>query len=131
MFKSVFLLKRKPGTTMEEFKAYYETSHRKLGEKVLPTAERYFRRYLTPFSPDPGALADEQEFDVITEVWFKDRATFEAAIARLGEPSTAQEIMEDESRFMDRSRIRLFTIEECESVIDGDAESVARSAHSA
>ena len=123
MFKSVFLLKRKPGTTMEEFKAYYETSHRKLGEKVLPTAERYFRRYLTPFSPDPGALAEEQEFDVITEVWFKDRATFEAAFARLGEPSTAQEIMEDESRFMDRGKIRLFTVEECESVIEGGHDS--------
>ena len=39
--------------------------------------------------------------------------------------------MEDEARFMDRGRIRLFTVEECESVIDGGAESVARSAHSA
>ena len=131
MFKSVFLLKRKPGTTMEEFKAYYETTHRLLGERVLPTAQRYVRRYLTPFSPDPGALAEEPEFDVITEVWFEDRAAFDAAVASLGEPATAQEIMEDEARFMDRSRIRLFTIEECESVIDGDAESVARSAHSA
>lgn len=115
MFKAVFLLKRKPGTTMEEFRAYYETSHRLLGERVLPTAERYFRRYLTPFSPDPGAPAQEQEFDVITEIWFKDRATFDAAMASLGDPSTAQEIMEDEARFMDRSRIRLFTVEECES----------------
>jgi hypothetical protein len=127
MFKSVFLLKRKPGTTMEEFKAYYETSHRMLGERVLPTAERYVRRYLTPYSPDPGALADEQEFDVITEIWFKDRATFETAIAGLGEPATAQEIMEDEQRFMDRSRIRFFTVEECESVLQGNQES----AHSA
>ena len=38
-----------------------------------------------------------------------------ARIASLGEPATAQEIMEDEARFMDRSRIRLFTVEECES----------------
>jgi uncharacterized protein (TIGR02118 family) len=115
MFKAVFLLKRKPGTTMEEFREYYETSHRKLGERVLPTAQRYVRRYLTPFSPDPGAPPQEPEFDVITEIWFEDRAAFETAIASLGEPSTAREIMEDEARFMDRSRIRLFTVEECES----------------
>jgi len=115
MFKAVFLLKRKPGTTMEEFRTYYETSHRKLGERVLPTAERYFRRYLTPFSADNSPAADEQEFDVITEVWFKDKATFEAAIASLGKPGTSEEIVEDELRFMDRSKIRLFTVDECES----------------
>ena len=36
MFKTVCLLKRKDGMSLEEFRDYYENHHRKIGEKVLP-----------------------------------------------------------------------------------------------
>lgn len=114
-FKAVFLLKRRPGMSFDDFVAYYESTHARLGERVLPTAQRYVRRYLTPFPPSSGEPA-EQEFDVITEIWFEDRAAFEAAVARLQDPATAAEIAADEERLFDRSSIRLFTVEERESV---------------
>ena len=115
MFKAVFLLKKRPGMSVDDFKAYYEDTHAKLGERVLPTAERYVRRYLTPFPPVTPGQASEQDVDVITEIWFKDRATFEGAVAKLQEPEIAAEITADEERLLDRSRIRLFTVEERES----------------
>lgn len=115
MFKAIFLLKRKPGMTFEDFKSYYETTHARLGERVLPSAERYFRRYLMPFPEPEGGVRPETAYDVITEIWFKDRATFEAAVAALGEPEIQREIVEDEERLMDRSKIHLFTVEEWES----------------
>ena len=53
MFKTITLLKRRPGTTMAEFIDYYETHHRVIGEKYLRGhATRYVRRFLHPF-PNP------------------------------------------------------------------------------
>ncbi len=115
MFKTVVLLKRKPGMTFEDFVTYYESTHAKLGERVLPTAERYVRRYLTPYSRLQSEQAQEPDYDVITEVWYKDRATFEAAMSSLSDPIIATEIAEDEERLFDRSKIRFFTVEERES----------------
>ncbi len=115
MFKVVFLLKKKAGMSPEAFRAYYEGTHAKLGERVVPTAERYFRRFLTPFPPPaPGQMVDS-DVDVITELWFKDRAAFDAAMQELQEPAIAAEIAADEENLFDRSKIRAFTVEEYES----------------
>ncbi|MDO8862281.1 EthD domain-containing protein [Haliea sp. E1-2-M8] len=118
MFKAIFLLKRKPGTSFEEFKEYYESTHRKLGERALPTAKKYIRRFLTPYPEQETVERPETEFDVITEIWFEDKDAFESAVTALAAPNLQAEIVEDESRFMDRSKISLFTVEEFESTID-------------
>ena len=115
MLKAVFLLKRKPGMTFEEFKSYYETTHALLGERVLPTAVRYIRRYLVPYPDSEDGSRVDTDYDVITEIWFKNRADFDAAITMLAEPNIQKEIAEDEERLMDRSKIQLFTVEEYES----------------
>ncbi len=115
MFKVVFLLKKKAGMTTEAFKAYYEGTHARLGKRVLPTAERYFRRFLTPFPPPGPGEAVDSDVDVITEIWFKDRATFEAAMQELQQPTIAAEIAADEEHLFDRSKIRAFTVDEHES----------------
>ena len=53
MFKMIGLLKRRPGMSSGEFRAYYESTHRRIGEKYLRKyACNYMRRYLTPF-PNP------------------------------------------------------------------------------
>ena len=115
MIKTVFLLKKRPGMSTEEFRAYYENTHARIGERVLPTAERYFRRFLNPFPPPAPGQAVENDVDVITEIWFKDRATFDAAMAHLQEPAIAALIAADEENLFDRSKIRAFTVEERES----------------
>ena len=57
MIKQIGLLKRKPGMTPEAFRAYYETSHRVIGEKYLTGyAQKYMRRFLDPLTT--GADAD-------------------------------------------------------------------------
>jgi uncharacterized protein (TIGR02118 family) len=124
MFKMVCLLKRRPGMSLEEFKSYYESTHRKIGEKYLPTCARYVRRYLTPFGANPvTGEAARPEYDVLTEIWFESREAFDAAMASLADPEVAREIAEDEERLFDRSKICLCTIEEHESFDMGDSTS--------
>jgi uncharacterized protein (TIGR02118 family) len=118
MYKTIVLIKRKPGMTFADFMTYYEGTHAKLGERVLPTADRYFRRYLTPYTGLERGPEQEPDYDVITEIWFKDRATFETAMSQLRESDIAKEIEEDEKQLFDRSRIHFFTVEECESWVD-------------
>ncbi len=115
MFKVVMLMKRRPGMTPEAFKDYYETTHARIGERVLPTAERYFRRFLTPISPPAVGPVVEPVADVITEIWFKDRATYETTMAKLGDPAINAEIVADEEKLFDRTSIRMYAVDERES----------------
>lgn len=120
MFKVVCLLKRRPGMAFEDFKSYYESRHRRLGEKWVPTLKRYVRRYLTPVGRNPITGEEPRaEYDVLTEMWFETREAFEKAMAVLGSPEASTEIAEDEELLFDRSTICLCTIEEHESSLGG------------
>jgi hypothetical protein len=116
MFKTITLLKRRPDLTMAEFIARYETGHSKLGERLLRgSATRYVRRYLHPV-PDPETgEAAEGEHDVVMEIWFADRAGWEATMASLAAPDVMAEIVADEETLFDRARNRFFLVEEHES----------------
>jgi hypothetical protein len=116
MFKAVCLLKRRASMSFEEFQSYYENHHRKLGEKWVPTQVKYVRRYLHPVGRNPiTGEAPATEYDVLTEMWFENRAAFEAAMEALGAPDASAEIAADEEQLFDRSKICLCEIEECES----------------
>ncbi|MFV8816131.1 EthD domain-containing protein [Haliea sp. E17] len=121
MLKLVSLMKRKPGLSMAEFIDAYESlrdGHRLLGERYLrPHAVRYVRRFLTPVATAAHA-AVENDYDVLMEIWFPDRYTFDAVMARLAQPDIAAEIAEDEARLFDRDSIRSFFVEEYESNMD-------------
>ena len=61
-----------------EFRDYYESHHRFLGEKYLsPHALKYIRRY--PILVGDGA--ETPGFDVMMEVWFDNYYSMEAAMA--------------------------------------------------
>jgi len=112
MIKIVTLLKRKAGLSKGDFVAYYESHHRGIGEKVLSGfAVRYFRRYLHP----ADGVDQDCDFDVVMEIWFPDQARREAWIATLSDPALMAEIVADEEKLFDRSRIRTFTYDESES----------------
>jgi len=115
MFKTVCLLKRRPGMSFEDFKDYYETHHRKIGEKVLPHGVRYMRRYMEAVPNPVTGESAELEYDVLTEMWFDDQDAYDVAMAALSEPAIAAEIIEDEEKLFDRSKIRFCTIEEHET----------------
>jgi len=113
MYKLIGLLKRRPGMSREDFIRYYETNHRRIGEKYLSGyAVRYMRRFLDPLPNPLDGSRSEPEFDVIMEIWFPDQATCEAALGRMTDPAITAEIAEDEEQLFDRARNRFFTVEE-------------------
>jgi hypothetical protein len=107
LFKYVALVKRKPGTTKQQFRDYYESTHSKLGEKYFPPyCVKYQRRYLEPMpSPLKPNQAAGPDYDCIAEFWFPDEAqyrAFEASIANAS-PEERAHIVADEEAFVDRA----------------------------
>jgi hypothetical protein len=120
MIKMVTLLKRKPGMSMDEFINYYETKHSKIGEKYLSShAVRYFRRYLRPLPESIIPTPMEQYYDVVMEIWFPDISALSATFEVLMKPEVQKEIIEDERKLFDRSKIHVYLVEEHESKLTG------------
>ena len=117
MIKVVTLLTRKPGMSREAFIEYYETHHRKIGEKYLSGfAARYQRRYLQSagFKEQDGGAPP---FDVLTEIWYPDQEALNGALAVLSTDEAQAEIAADEERLFDRDLIRSYMVEEYESAM--------------
>ena len=105
MIKQIGLLTRRQGMSTAQFREYYETRHRLIGEKYLSGhACHYVRR----FPVDPDAV----DFDVILEVWYPNMAAYNAAREVLDQPEVQAEIIADEARLFDRSKHRFFQVEE-------------------
>ncbi|MFC0202957.1 EthD domain-containing protein [Novosphingobium soli] len=103
----VTLLTRRPGMSREAFRAYYETHHRVIGERVLAGyATRYVRRFLDPLDGTEAPF----DCDVVMEIDFPDEATRDTCFAALAEPAVAAMIAEDEERLFDRGRTRTFSV---------------------
>lgn len=97
--KILIFMKRKSGTTVEQFRDHYESRHVPLCMKYFgPATKRYFRRYVDAL---PGI---EPPYDVVTEVWIDDRDAFETVLKYAGQGVLAPEIVEDEQRFLDRDK---------------------------
>ncbi len=117
MIKTVALLKRRQGMSTEEFRAYYESTHRVIGERYLGGyALKYMRRFLNPRSdPATATFGTDGDFDVIMEIWYPDQETYEAVGKRLAEPDAVAEILADELKLFDREKNRFFTVTEAVS----------------
>nr|WP_087574321.1 MULTISPECIES: EthD domain-containing protein [unclassified Sphingomonas]AJW29577.1 hypothetical protein pJE1_155 [Sphingomonas sp. JE1] len=116
MFKLMYLLKRKPGTSLEEFIHHYENSHAKIGKRIFDgKAVRYMRRYLRPMDDFIALDGPGVQYDVAMECWFEDRAHFDAVVAASSEPEILKLILEDEERFMDRTTRAVYVLEEYET----------------
>jgi EthD domain len=110
----ITLLKRREGMSKADFIAYYETSHRVIGERVLGGyATRYVRRFLYPMDGED----QHGDADVVMEIDFPDAATRDACFAALGDAETMAMIAEDEAKLFDRERIRTFSVEESVSAM--------------
>ena len=117
MIKVVTLLFKRPDLSAEEFRDYYESHHRLLGEKYLsPHALKYIRRY--PILAGDGA--ETPGFDVMMEVWFDNYYSMEAAMADMSTEAAQRELAEDEEHLFDRERTQSFIVDECESDLDDD-----------
>ena len=109
MHKLLMFLKRRADLSPEAFRSYYEEHHVPLCLTYMAGVERYVRRYVEPM---PGA---PEEFDVITEVWIKDRAALDAILAAAAADAMPPEVIADELNFIDRARSRFCAIYERET----------------
>jgi hypothetical protein len=115
MLKQVVLLKRRDGMTMEEFVQYYENHHSKLGQRFMPLARRYLRRYVRPEKNPITGEAVELDFDVVMEIWWDSRQDFETTMKQIGTGETHRLFYEDEEKIFNSHNNRVFTVEEYES----------------
>jgi EthD domain len=110
----ITLLKRRDGMSKADFITYYEAHHRLIGEQVLSGyATRYVRRYLHPTDGED----QHEDADVVMEIDFPNEATKDACFAAMADEARMAEIIADEERLFDRSRIRTFTVEQRGSVM--------------
>ncbi|MEY2927411.1 MAG: hypothetical protein RL367_1888 [Pseudomonadota bacterium] len=116
-YKILIFLKRRPGMSVADFRAYYETRHVPLVSRYLRGVSHYVRRYVTPLPLPETGEPPELECDVITELWFTSKTIYDALLEVAARGDFAAEIIEDELRVFDRPRIRYMTLTECESTI--------------
>ena len=118
MIKLVMPMKRRPGMTIPEFREYYETKHRLIGEKYLKGyAAKYMRRFTNPTVDRDGELRDP-EYDVFLEIWYPDQETYEDCRKALSQPEVQKEILEDEENIFDMRYMRSYLVDECVSDLD-------------
>jgi uncharacterized protein (TIGR02118 family) len=115
MIQLITMLKRKPGTTHEEFLTYWREVHGPL-VRSLPCA-RYVKRYEQHASvwPPEGSRMPEPMYDGVTIQWFDSTDDF---FAHIREPDQG-EMMADTENFLDVSTIH-WTICEAPVVIMGN-----------
>ncbi len=115
MIKLVMPMKRRPGMTIPEFREYYESKHRLIGEKYLTGfATKYMRRFTNPTLDRDGQLRDP-EYDVFLEIWYPDQASMDACGQALSTAEAQQEIRTDEEQVFDMRFMRSYVVDECVS----------------
>ena len=114
-YKILMFMKRKPGLSMEQFRDYYENSHVPLALKYSQSVARYVRRYIEPQPHAESGTCEELPYDVITELWFDDEATWRGTVDYLANNVMPDEIVTDEANLFDRSTMRFATVVECET----------------
>src|SRR5579871_2990731 len=114
MYKLLAFLRRKEGTSREQFMEYYENVHSKMGWKYLPPwGTKYERRYITPIRhPMKTNQPPHPEFDCVVEEWFESEAAFHEFEKSVSDPALVKEIVDDEAAFIDRDKSFTFVVED-------------------
>ena len=113
MFKLVGLLSRKQGISTEEFRAYYINHHAPLVVRTSAPQLAYRRNFLSPADQtvhDHVNASGWVDFDVITEMEFRDREHFlKWQMSRSAADMEA--VRRDEREFLDVSRLRAYVVD--------------------
>ena len=120
IYKILLFMKRRPDITVDAFRDYYETRHAPLATKSSAGLSRYIRRYIDPKPHPETGVPGELPFDVITELWFDNEATFKGTLRYITTSIMPDEIVEDEKHLFDRTSFRIATVIERESVLGSD-----------
>jgi|SRR5690554_4917300 len=109
MVKAIFLIRRKPGLSVEEFRTHYEDQHVDIAlEYIRPYLKDYHRNYPDNSSSyfdkvenNEGGAAPEFNYDCVTEMWFENEERLQSMLNRLSEPAVRAVIGADEDLFID------------------------------
>ncbi|MFV8816767.1 EthD domain-containing protein [Haliea sp. E17] len=112
-FKILLFMKRRSDISTEEFRDYYENHHAPLCMQYAQGITRYVRRYIDPQPHPETGPGNDFPFDVITELWFDDEATFRGTLAYLSTSIMPDEVIEDEKNLFDRGSFRIASVVEC------------------
>lgn len=107
---------RKQGMSLTEFRDYYENNHVPLIQSLTTVPFGYKRSYFQ-HDDELNTCTAPFQCDVVTEIEFASRATFEQFRTEIFAPGAGERLIADELRFMDRSRQWIIVIDEQVSTI--------------
>ena len=120
MIKVVMTLKKRPELSREEFIDYYDNKHVPFMHGLLGRGgASVHRRNFVDHETSP----DTADFDVVSEVFYRDRDAFEAAVGAFTDPEVARRAREDEDRFVLPGSIQRYVVEVHETVFERVPES--------
>jgi hypothetical protein len=108
MLKFFAYLTRRDGLETQELIDYYENHHVPLVLSLASSPPVVYKRNYLIRGDEFNAEDDAIDFDIVTELVFPERAGFVKWIQDL----SVEAIANDEEKFLDRSRTRVYVIEE-------------------
>ena len=111
MYKVFAFLTRKEGLTAQEFREHYETRHVPLILSLAPAPLLYRRQYIK-IENKVTQQVGEVDFDVVTELGFKDEGSFKSWMEKLFDPSNDNAVDKDEAQFLDPTKTRAYATDE-------------------
>jgi uncharacterized protein (TIGR02118 family) len=116
MIKLVFVLRRKPGLSREEFQRYWRDHHAQL---LLERAETFgVKRYVqvhTVETPFDGALRSDRHgepYDGVAELWWDSLEEFAAVMGSEDGQAAGRDMLADERNFIDLENSAIWLAEE-------------------
>lgn len=119
MVKVIYFLKRKSGTTPEQFRQHYESSHVVLAKKYIGHLMKdYIRNYPTFALLNPSEIPEgttpapyDIGYDCITEMHVENQAAIEEMTRIFNDPEINPILVEDELRFLDRDQTVMIMVD--------------------
>ncbi len=132
MIRLIFVLRRKPGTSIAEFQEYWRTIHGPLVARHAATLN--VLRYVQVHTIDDPANQQlavargkmEAAYDGVAELWWTSREALASALSSAAGQAAGRELLEDENKFIDLPNSPLWLAYEYPQVNPIPEELVAR-----
>jgi hypothetical protein len=119
MIKVIYFLKRKNGTTPEQFRQHYESSHVVLAKTYIGhLLKDYIRNYPTFALLNPSEIPEGTEpqpydigYDCITEMHVENQAAIDEMTRIFNDPEVNPILVEDELKFLERDKTVMIMVE--------------------
>jgi uncharacterized protein (TIGR02118 family) len=118
MVKMVFVLRRIPSLSREEFQSYWRENHGPLAQEKLPAmrCKRYVQVHTldTPFNELVKASrgSEIEIYDGVAELWFESIEDLNEALQTEEGQQASLELLEDEKKFIDLAQSAMWFAEE-------------------